>query len=91
MILQLGEHPKALGVTFKVQEVLALGLAHVIQPTLFIGLVKPVADGIFTGVPIGRVANIVGQAGGLDDDTQISRFAPGGQGLAEHFTNPHAQ
>ena len=63
VILQLGEHAKALGVALEIQEVCPLVIAHVIQPATPGGLLEPVADGVLAGVAEGWVADVVGQAG----------------------------
>ncbi|MDT4872942.1 hypothetical protein FQZ97_1081570 [compost metagenome] len=76
MILQLGQYPQPLGVAFETEEVGALGLAHGVQPALCRGLLEPVADGVFARVAEGWIADVVGQAGGLDDDAQVRRIAP---------------
>ncbi|MCY1460282.1 hypothetical protein D9M71_778310 [compost metagenome] len=82
MILQLGQHPQALGVALEAEEVGTLGFAHGVEPAPSGGLLEPVADGVFTRVAERRVADVVGQAGGLDDDAQVRGLAPVGQRLA---------
>jgi len=39
----------------------------------------------------GRVADVVGEASGLYDHSQIGRRAPFGQLVAQHFADPHAE
>ena len=76
VIFQLGEYAKALRVAFEIEKVAALGIAHRIQPAAPGGLLEPVANGVFAGVAERRVADIVGQAGGLHDHAQVARRAP---------------
>ncbi|MNY22768.1 hypothetical protein D3C86_1564070 [compost metagenome] len=91
MIFQLREYPEALGIAFEIEEVIAFDFAHGIQPATAGGLLEPVPDGVFAGVAEGRVADVVGQAGRLHDHPQVTRVAPVGQGIADGFTDAHAQ
>ncbi|MCY1413335.1 hypothetical protein D9M71_287640 [compost metagenome] len=91
VVFQLGQHAEALGVALEVQEVGALLLAHLVQPAARGGLLEPVADGVLAGVAERRVADVVGQAGGLHDDAEIAGIAPLGKLVAQHLADPHAQ
>lgn len=91
VVLELGEHAKALGVAFEVEKVGALGVVHRVQPAAPGGLLEPVADGVFAGVAERRIADVVGQARRLHDHAQVTRLAPVGQGLAQGLADPHAQ
>jgi len=91
VVFQLGQHPEALGVAFEIEEVIALGHAHVVQPAAPGGLLEPMADGVFAGVPEGRVADVMGQAGRLHHHAQVARVAPLGQGAAQGFAHAHAE
>lgn len=91
VVFQLSEHPETLGVALEVEEVIALDFAHCVQPATACRLFEPVTDGVFTGVAEGWVANVVGQAGRLDDHAQIAGVAPVGQGAAQGFADPHTQ
>ena len=91
VVFELGQYPEPLGIAFEVEEVVALGLAHRIQPATSGSLLEPVADGIFTGMAEGRVADVVGQAGRLHHHPQVAGFAPVGQGAADRLADPHAQ
>ncbi len=62
VILQLREYAKALRIAFEVEEVVALGFAHRIEPATARCLVEPVADRVFTRMPEGRIADVMGQA-----------------------------
>lgn len=62
VILQLGEHTKALGIALEIQKIGPLVVAHVIQPSTPGCLLEPVADGVLAGVAEGWVADVVGQA-----------------------------
>lgn len=63
VVFQLREYPKALGVAFEIEEVVALGRAHVVQPAAPGRLLEPMANRIFAGMPERRVADVMGQAG----------------------------
>ncbi|MNQ49941.1 hypothetical protein D3C85_638640 [compost metagenome] len=91
VILQLSEYPKALGIAFEIQEVIALGFTHCIQPATAGGLLEPMADRVFTGMAERRVADVVCQAGRLHHHPQVAGFAPFGQGPADGFADAHAQ
>ncbi|MCY1178434.1 hypothetical protein D9M73_187820 [compost metagenome] len=91
VILQLGQHPQALGIALETEEVGAFGIAHGVQPAPSGGLLEPVADGILAGVAERRVADVVGQAGRLDDDAEVRRLAPVRQRVAQRFAHAHAQ
>jgi len=91
VVFQLGQYPKPLGIAFEVEEVIALGSAHIIQPAASGRLLKPVANGIFTGVPERRVADVMGQAGRLHHHAQVARFTPVGQGATQGFAYAHAE
>ncbi|MDT4847913.1 hypothetical protein FQZ97_819900 [compost metagenome] len=91
VVFQLGQYPQTLGVALEAEEVGALGLAHGVQPAPCGGLLEPVADGVFAGVAERRVADVVGQAGGLDDDAEVRGLAPVRQRVAQGFADAHAQ
>lgn len=91
VVFQLGEYAKALGVAFEIEKVAAFGIAHRIQPAASGGLLKPVANGVFAGVAEWRVADIVGQAGGLHHHAQIARRAPVRQFVTQHLADAHGQ
>ena len=91
VVFQLRQHPKALCIAFKAQEVVTLDIAHIIQPATLGGLLEPVANGVFTGVTKRRIANVVGQAGRLHHHAQIGGVAPLRQGTADRFAHAHAQ
>ncbi|MNE22689.1 hypothetical protein D3C80_1159090 [compost metagenome] len=63
VILQLGQDPEALGVAFEIEKVGTLGVGHCIEPAAPGCLLEPVANGIFTGMAKGRVADVVSKAG----------------------------
>lgn len=91
MVLKLSEHAKTLGVAFEIEEVTTLGFAHAVQPAAPGGLLKPVANGVFTGMAERWVADVVGQTGRLHDHAQIAGVAPFRQGVAQGFTDAHAE
>jgi len=91
VVLELGEHTKALRVAFEIEEVGAFVVAHVVQPATPGGLLEPVANGVFTGVAERWIANVVSQAGRLHDHAQVAGLAPFGQAAAQCFTDTHAQ
>lgn len=91
VVLELGEHPKALGITFEVEEVGALVITHVVQPTAPCGLLEPVADGVFAGMAKRWVTDVMGQASGLHDHAQVTGAAPFGQAIAQGFAHTHAK
>ncbi|MNG24480.1 hypothetical protein D3C84_1092080 [compost metagenome] len=91
MIFKLGQDPKALGVAFEVEEVIALRFAHRIQPAPSRGLLEPVPDRVFAGMAEGWIANVMGQAGRLHHHPQVTGITPVGQGAADGFADAHAQ
>ena len=91
MVFQLREHPESLGIAFKAQEVSALDITHIIEPATVCGLLKPVTDSVFTRMPEGRVANVMGQTGRLYNHAQITGVTPVGQGAAKRLPHTHAQ
>lgn len=91
VILQLGQHAKALGIAFEIEEVAPFGIAHRIQPAASGGLLEPVPDRVLAGVAERRVADIVGQAGRLHHHAQVAGRAPVRQAIAQCLAHPHAQ
>ena len=91
VILQLREHTEALGIALEVEEVRPLRIRHVVQPTASRSLLKPAANGILPGVAEWRVADVMGEAGRLDDHAEVGRAAPLGQVIAKDFADAHAE
>ena len=91
MILNLGQYAKALRVAFKMQKVLLLGVTQLIQHAALLRLAEPVADSILAGVSIRRVADVVGEAGSLDNHPQVGWLAPVRHLAAQHFAHPHTE
>ena len=91
VVLQLGKHAKTLCVAFEVEEVGPLVVVHAVQPATPGGLLEPVANGVFAGVAERRVADVVGQAGRLNDHSQVTGGAPVRQAVAQGFADAHAQ
>ena len=93
VVFDLGNDAKALGIAFVGEQVLALGIAQPGQPTVITGGLggEPVTNGVLPGMPEGRVADVMPQAAGLDDDAEIRRRDPVGQLLLELLADHHAQ
>ena len=80
VIFAFGNNAKALGVAFKKGQVaLLVGGEHIQKPLP--PFLKPGANGALTGVAKGRVADVVGQAGGLNNIAEIG----GADGVGEQL------
>ncbi|CEG52415.1 hypothetical protein PXNS11_250028 [Stutzerimonas xanthomarina] len=91
MVFELRKHSKSLCVAFEVEKVRALRVAHIVEPSAPCGLLEPAANSILAGMAKRRIANVMGEAGRLDDHPEVGRAAPFGQVLAQHFPYAHAQ
>ena len=91
MIFELCKYPETLGVAFKIEKIGTFGIAHVVQPATRGRLLKPVAYCILSRVTKRWIANVVRQAGGLNDHAEIRRAAPLWHIIPEHFTYTHAE
>ncbi|MFC2302205.1 MAG: hypothetical protein ACFNLE_00005, partial [Rothia aeria] len=89
---EAGEDAQAVGVAFVGLHVGAFGGAEVLQVNGVFGAAEPVAQGVFAGVAEGRVTEVVGEAGDLDDRADVARGVAFGQEAAglHHHADPVA-
>ena len=91
VILQLREHTQTLGIAFEVEKIATLLVSHVVQPAAPGCLLEPVTYRILAAVAERRIADVVGQARGLHQRTEVAGFTPRGQFAAQRLAHPQTQ
>ena len=89
----MGEHAEGIGVALEVDEVGPLGTVEQGAQALTGALAEKGADGLLARVPEGRIAQVVGEAGGGHDVAQVVEMlrASGAVALAEGTGNAVGQ
>ena len=89
VVFQLGENTVALGVAVEVLEVRQFLVGHVLQRVGIAVLAEPFPNGGLPRMPEGRVTDIVGQAGRLDDGPEMVLVDALGQIFFNQVINCH--
>src|SRR5690606_11531978 len=87
----LCDDAEALGVALKGLQIGTLNVTQPLQKMRIAGFAEPVPDGVFAGMTVGRITNIVSQTSGLHQRTDIIGVQPQWQFIAQRPPDPGAQ